>query len=153
MKIKNRSFAIRPIVIATAGLCILSLPSHGLQAKSQQAKSQQNKYEDLIELSYSGEFVSGTGDIVKGGFTVVTVQADKARTKVAVSLAVTQQEKRTYSDFRLLAVDKAGKRYPAKEPSSAGAGGRGVFIITMVSEFGLKSDMIAELVVQQTVKP
>jgi hypothetical protein len=148
IKTQNRYFAILPVVVAIAGLGLLPLPSRGVEAKPQE-----KRFEDLIALDFSGEVVSGTGTIDKGGFTVVTVQADKDRTKVCVSFTAKQQDRRTSSDFKLLGVDAAGKRYPAKEASSASAGGLDVMVITIVSEFSLESDKIAALVVQQTALP
>jgi hypothetical protein len=49
----------------------------------------------------------------------------------------------------MVAVDAAGKRHEAKAESRVSAGGKGVVVVTLVSEFSLVSDKIDALVIRQ----
>src|SRR5262245_15697565 len=106
MRVSNHHFALLLVIIAAAGLCLLSTSAPPA-----------DKYEDLAEFHFAGGGVSGTGIRDTGGFTVVTVQADKTRTKLSVSFAFKEEEKRTADDFRIVAVDAAGKRHEAQAES------------------------------------
>jgi hypothetical protein len=120
------------------------------------AAPEADKFEDLVQFNYGGGIVSGTGIKDKGGFTVVTLEAvptAPTSTKLSVSFAVKEDEQRTASDFRVIAVDANGKQKEADVENKASAGGNGATIITLVSEFSLSSDKIDSLVVQQAVKP
>src|SRR5262249_47657276 len=137
--------ALLLVIIAAAGLCLLSTSAPCLRAAPPA-----DKYEDLAEFHFAGGGVSGTGIRDTGGFTVVTVQADKTRTKLSVSFAF-KEEKRTADDFRIVAVDAAGKRHEAQAESRVSAGGKGVVVVTLLSEFSLGSDKIDALVIRQRV--
>ena len=145
MRVSNHRFALPLVIIAAAGLCLLSTSAPCLRAEPPA-----DKYEDLAEFHFAGG-VSGTGIRDKGGFTVVTVQADKTRTKLSVSFAFKEEEKRTADDFRIVAVDAAGKRHEAQAESRVSAGGQGVVVVTLLSEFSLGSDKIDALVIRQRV--
>jgi hypothetical protein len=144
MRVNNDHFALLLAVLAAAGLCLPSTSAPCLRAAPPA-----DKYEDLAEFLFAGGNASGTGVRDKGGFTVVTVEANKTRTKLSVSFAFKEEDKRTASDFRIVAVDAAGKRHEAKAESRVSAGGKGVMVITLVSEFNLGSDKIDALVIRQ----
>jgi hypothetical protein len=77
------------------------------------------------------------------------MEADKAQTKLAVSFARNEKEKHTASNFRIIAVDLAGKRHEAKSQSGASAGGNGMVVVTLVAGFDLASHKVDALVIQQ----
>jgi hypothetical protein len=66
----------------------------------------------------------------------------------AISFARNEKEKHTASDFRIIAVDLAGKRHEAKSQSGASAGGNGMVVVTLVAGFDLASDKVDALVIQ-----
>src|SRR5262245_44779168 len=80
MRVNNHHFVLLLVVIAATGICMLSTSSPYLWAAPPA-----DKYEDLAQLNFTGGSASGTGVRDKGGFTVVTVEADKTRTKLSVS--------------------------------------------------------------------
>jgi hypothetical protein len=144
MRVNNHRLVLLLVIFAATGICMPSTSSPCLWAGPPA-----DKYEDLAEFKFTGGSASGTGVRDKGGFTVVTVEADKTRTKLSVSFAFKGEENRTAADFRVVAVDAAGKRHEAKAESRVSAGGKGVVVITLVSEFSLVSDKIDALVIRQ----
>jgi hypothetical protein len=146
MRASKYCFAYLLALLAAAGW---QLTSH---SNPLWAAPQADKFEDLVQFNYPGGILSGTGIKDKGGFTVVTVEAVKGRIKLSVSFARKEEEKRTPTDFRVLAVDATGKRHEARTENKAGAGGNGIMVITLVSEFNLSNDKIDSLVIQQRVR-
>ncbi|HEV3259287.1 MAG TPA: hypothetical protein VG013_20645 [Gemmataceae bacterium] len=144
MRAGNNRFAIFLAVLIAAGF-------QGLGGRPAYlwAAPQAGKLKDWVQLNFAGGAVSGTGVKGKGGFTIVPME-DKAigLTKVVVSFALTQ-DKRGASDFQVVAVDRAGNRHDARAQSGVSAGGKGVVVVTLVSEFNLASDKIKALVVPQ----
>jgi hypothetical protein len=144
MTARINRFTILLAVLTAAGLPALAGGPAYLWAGPQA-----EKFEDLTQFNFAGGVVSGTGVKDKGGFTVIPLEADKAQTKLAVSFALKEEEKRTLSDFRVIAVDAAGKRHEAKSQTGASASGKGVMVVTLVAGFDLASDKVDTLVIQQ----
>jgi hypothetical protein len=140
-------FAVLLAVLSAAGF--QTLPDHSNQLK---AAPQAGKFEDLAQFKNSGGIVSGTGIRDKGGFTVVPMKATAGRSKLAVSLAVEEDPQGNGSDYRVVAVDGAGKRHYASVENYASAGGNGITVITVVSEFNLTMEKVDSLVIQQRAK-
>ena len=143
MKTTNSRLALLVAVLAAAGVHTLTERSICLWAAPQA-----QKFEDLVQLNFGHGGVSGISVKDKGGFTVVPVETGKAQTRVAVSFALKEEENRPTSDFKVIAVDAAGKRYEAKDHNEASAGGNGLTVVTLVSKFDLASDKISAWVVQ-----
>jgi hypothetical protein len=115
------------------------------------AASQAETFEDLAQFHFGGGVVSATGIKNKGGFTVVPVKVAEARTTLSVSFALKEEELRSL-DFRVIAVDAAGRRTDASAESKASAGGNGIAVVTLVSEFKLSKDKIDSLIIQQRAR-
>ncbi len=107
------------------------------------------KFEDLVQLISKGRVVSGTSDPEKGGFTTFTLQAAPGRSKVGVSFALKDDQKRTVTDFRVVAVDRAWKRHFADVVDETDGRGKGIVVFTIVSEYDLPPDKIVAVVIQQ----
>jgi hypothetical protein len=144
MRVNSHCLVLLWVVIAATAICMGPTSSPYLWATPPA-----DKYEDLVELNFAGGIASGTGVRDKGGFTVVTVAADKTRTKLSVSFAFKEEENRTASDFQIVAVDAGGKRHEAKAETRVSAGGKGIVVVTLVAEFSLVSDKIDALVIRQ----
>jgi hypothetical protein len=114
-----------------------------------------DKWEDRVGFPFGGEngpapdSLGGVGTRDAGGLTVLVVAADKDRTKFCVSFAVKEDEGRKVEDFRVVVTDAAGKNHEAKAESKVSGGGKGVLVVTVVSEFTIQSKSIKSLVVQQ----
>lgn len=126
--------------------------AEGKKAGAERAAPRADTFEDLAQFNHGGGIVSGTGIRDKGGFTVVSLEAAAGSSKLAVSWAVKEEQRRTLADFRVIVVDAVGKRHHASTESKASAGGNGITVFTFVTEFNLSSDKIASLVIQQRVQ-
>jgi hypothetical protein len=146
MRTRNWCFPFLLAVLTAAGF--QRLPNSSIQL---QAAPQANKFEELAKFKYGGG-VLGTGIRGKGGFTVVPMDAAAGCSKFAVSFAVIEDQQLGPSDFRVVAADVTGKRQQARVESGVSAGGNGIIVITVVSEFNIGSDKIDSLVIQQRVK-
>ncbi|HEV3003578.1 MAG TPA: hypothetical protein VGX78_03920 [Pirellulales bacterium] len=135
-------------VLTTAGIQALPKRSTHLWASPQA-----EKFEDQAQFKFAGGVVSGSGTSIrnKGGFTVVPVEAAEARTKLSISIALKEEEQRTI-DFRVVAVDAAGRRTEANAESKASASDNGIAVVTLVSEFKISRDKIDSLVIQRARK-
>jgi RNA polymerase sigma factor (sigma-70 family) len=119
------------------------------QEEKARAKRRQEKFEDFAQFKFGGGGVSATGIRGKGGFTVVPLEAVAGGSKLCVSLAVKEEQQLSAEDFRVVAVDAAGKRYPPTAEPGVSAGGNGITVITVVTEFNLSMDKIDSLVIQR----
>ena len=137
------------LLAALAATILQTLPNRASQLH---AAPLPPRFEDRAEFKYGGGGVSATGIRGKGGYTVVPLEAVAGCTKLSVSFAVKEDQKRDVSDFRILAVDGNGKRTAARAESKVSAGGDGIMIVTLVSEFNLDGDKIDSLVIQQRAR-
>ncbi len=165
----SRAMLLTKAKIATAVFLLVSLFAAGVSVLMHQpltakepplptarkvdaAPPKVDKFEDLAQFNYGGGMVSGTGIRDKGGFTVVSLEAVAGCSKLAVSFAVKEDQRRTLSDFRVVVVDAAGKRHHASAENKVYAGGNGIMVFTYVSEFNLARDKIDSLVIQQRAR-
>lgn len=127
------------------------LPAVPPRARPSKPAPAAEKWVDVIELVFSESSASGTGHATKGGFTFVPVESDEIHTKVAVSLAGSEDEKMDVSRLQLLARDKLGKRHEPASLTKVSAGGRGLMVYTLVAEFKLNSGRVDSLIVRRKV--
>jgi len=138
----------RAVMVLVAAACL------GLTAFDGRAPAD-DKWEDRVGFPFGGkngpapDSLGGVGTRDAGGLTVLVVAADKDRAKFCVSFAVKEDEGRKGEDFRVVATDAAGKNHEAKAESKVAGGGKGVLVVTVVSEFTIPSKSIKALVVQQ----
>ena len=102
------------LLAALAATILQTLPNRASQLH---AAPLPPRFEDRAEFKYGGGGVSATGIRGKGGYTVVPLEAVAGCTKLSVSFAVKEDQKRDVSDFRILAVDGNGKRTAARAES------------------------------------
>src|SRR5690349_21144577 len=134
-----------------AVMVLLAAAFLGLTAFGGRARAE-DKWEDRAAFSFKGAApgsLTGVGTQKAGGVTVLVVAADKDRAKFCVSFAVKEDEGRKLEDFRVVVTDATGKNHEAKAESKVSGGGKGVLVVTVVSEFTIENKSIKSLVIQQ----
>ena len=136
----------RTVMVLVAVACL------GLTAFAGRA-SAEDKWKDRVAFPFekgaNPGSLTGVGTRNAGGVTVLVVAADKNGAKFCVSFAVKEDEGRNVKDFRVVVTDAAGKNHEAKAESKVLGGGKGVLVVTVMSEYTLQSKSIKALVVQQ----
>ncbi len=121
------------------------------------------RYEDFVELGHGVEDIAAAGLGDKGGFIVVPLKIKGAEgsSTFAISFAVKDSEpnrpidlwtEHDEPDYRVVAVDRKGKRHQAKIGSMGTAAGNGARVVTLLPAFDLKSEDIESFVIQRRIK-
>ena len=113
---------------------------------------QELKYEALAEFDYGAPMVGGVAlRNCPTGVTTATLDAgEKAITRIIVSIAVTKQNTLS-TRLRISARTKDGRSVPGQDIGRAAAAGTEHGVVTVISEFPVRSKQIKRLVLERSV--
>jgi hypothetical protein len=119
------------------------------------------KYHDVKSVANDGTVATGIGDIADGnleftklktGYTLVPVEtADPNKSLVVVS-AARDPKSPNAAVFRVVAIDRNGKRHEATSQSAANGSGTKHDVVTLVCEFPLAKKDVREWILQRGVR-